>query len=125
MNTSEARHWQSVAPERRRQTEPIREPKRHVKKSRITIGEKWLGVMYGVITGLALLYIVSFSSNVDAINRDVQRLENQVVEQETLNANLQHQVMEFSNPDRILTIAKENGLKIQNTKVKQTTRVVE
>jgi len=124
MNTSEARNWQQAVPERR-QSEPQQKPQKQVKSRRITAGEKILAILFGAFTVLALLYSVSFSSNVDAINRDVQRLERQVVEQETLNANLHFQVMEFSNPDRILTIAKENGLKIQNTKIKQTKQIGE
>lgn len=129
MNTSEARNWEQMVqvPERTRRKEPAQQPKKHVqvKPRRITLGEKMLGVLFGVLTCFALIYIVSYSSNIDAMNRDVQLLERQVREQETTNANLEYQVMEYSNPDRILSIAKENGLNIQNTKVKQTTQIFE
>ncbi|MCZ0704531.1 cell division protein FtsL [Natronobacillus azotifigens] len=126
-NSSEARQWQQTIPERTRRTEPRQRPQKQtkVKSRRITTGEKLLGVMYGVLTAIALLYIVSFSSNIDSINRDVQRLENQISEQETINANLEYQVIEYSNPDRILAVAKENGLEIQNTRVRQTTKYFE
>jgi len=129
MNTSEARSWQQAIPERNREInrhpEPKKQVKVHVHKRWITPGEKFLYVMFALITATALIYVVSFSSQVDTLNRNIQSLESNISQQETTNANLSYQVQEYSNPDRILRIAKENGLKIQNTKVIQTTSFVE
>ncbi|MBM7552858.1 cell division protein FtsL [Thalassobacillus pellis] len=104
--------------------QPEREQKSQVKvkvhkKRWISRGEK---ALYSIMSGIVIVsavFVVQFSATTDALNRDVQKLEHQVQAQKTENQNLQYQVKELSNPDRILKIAKENGLKIQNAKVKQ------
>lgn len=129
MSASEARNWQQQAAERKEQPYTDTQTKRQVKvddtKRWITPGEKFLYVIFSLTTAATLFYVVSFSTDVDAINRDIQSLESTVEQQETVNANLTYQVKEYSNPDRILRIAKENGLKIQNTEVKQTATISE
>lgn len=89
------------------------------KKRWISTGEK---VLYSLVSGLAILasvFVVSYSSTLDSVNRDTQKLETQIKEQKLQNQNLQYKVKELSNPERILQIAKENGLKIHQSKVKQ------
>ncbi|WP_112180752.1 MULTISPECIES: cell division protein FtsL [Paraliobacillus] len=129
MSASEARNWQQTAAERSEQTYRQTETKKQVKvdvtQRWITPGEKFLYVIFSLATAATLFYVVSFSTNLDALNRDIQSLESTVEQQETINANLTYQVKEYSNPDRILRIAKENGLKIQNTEVKQTATISE
>ncbi|WP_226037931.1 cell division protein FtsL [Aquibacillus saliphilus] len=126
MSSSEARSWQSWQEE---ETNPNRQPKTNpkvkikVKKSWITSGEKFLYTLFSAVTLVALYLTVSFSSTTDSLNREVQTLEAQVQKQQVTNENLQYKVKEFSNPDRILTIAKENGLSIQNTQVKQASQI--
>ncbi|MBM7540472.1 cell division protein FtsL [Amphibacillus cookii] len=125
MSLNEARQYYAATPQRRRRSEPSQQPKKLVKiKSRkITTGEKFLAALFGIVVSVVMIYIVSFSANLDSLNRDLQRLEQEVNEQQTVNANLDYQVMEYSNPERILNIAKENGLNIQNTKIKQATQI--
>ncbi|MBU5595392.1 cell division protein FtsL [Amphibacillus sp. MSJ-3] len=127
MSLSEARNYQTSIPQRSRHTEQYQQPKKLIKiKSRgITPGEKILVCLFGVCLSLALAFMVSYSANIDSLNRDLQKLEREVSEQQTINENLKHQVMEYSNPERILKIAKENGLDIQNTQVKQARQIVE
>ncbi|MCT2538065.1 cell division protein FtsL [Aquibacillus koreensis] len=126
MNTSEARSWQQswqeqhTNPTRRTEQEKV---KVKVHKRWITPGEKFIYFLFGVISIAVLMFTVSFSSSTDALNRQVQQLESQVQQQQTNNENLEHKVKEYSNPDRILRIAKENGLKVQNTQVKQATEL--
>lgn len=89
------------------------------KKRWISTGEK---VLYSLFSGLAILLcivVVSYSSTLDTVNRDTQKLEKQIKAQQLQNENLQYKVKELSNPERILSIAKENGLKIHQSKVKQ------
>ncbi|HHU19164.1 MAG TPA: cell division protein FtsL [Bacilli bacterium] len=127
MNVSEARHYQTSIPQRTRRVEQQPQLKKVIKVNsrKITLGEKILACIFGACMSLALIFMVSYNANIDSLNRDVQRLEREIAEQQTINENLSHQAMEYSNPERILMIAKENGLNIQNTQVKQATTFVE
>lgn len=127
MNVSEARNYQTSIPQRTRRVEQQPQLKKVIKVNsrKITLGEKILACIFGACMSLALIFMVSYNANIDSLNRDVQRLEREIAEQQTINENLSHQAMEYSNPERILMIAKENGLNIQNTQVKQATTFVE
>ncbi len=119
MNTNQARNWQQY-------TQPTPSDKQQKKivvkvrnKSWLTKGEK---VIYGFLSILILLggiYIVNFSSTTDQLNRNVQSMEEKVQQQKVENEGLIFEVRELSKPERITKIAKENGLKIQETKVKR------
>ena len=127
MNRTEARNYQTTVPQRSRRYDQDQSAKKLIKvKSRsITRGEQLLFSVFFICLTLASVYMVSYNSNIDSLNRDLQRLDQEISEQQSINENLSHQVMEYSNPERILMIAKKNGLDIQNTQVKQATSVVE
>ncbi|WP_440895193.1 cell division protein FtsL [Amphibacillus sp. Q70] len=128
MSLNEARNYQSTMPQRSRHAEQEQQqPKKlvKVKSTGITPGEKILGGIFGVAVSIALVFMISYNANIDSLNRDLQRLEREVSEQQMINENLNHQVMDYSNPERILKIAKENGLDIQNTQVKQASQIAE
>lgn len=127
MSLNEARQYQPTIPQRSRRSEQHQQPKKliKVKSKGITLGEKILGCIFGVSVSIALVFMISYNANIDSLNRDLQRLEGEVSEQQMVNENLNYQVMEYSNPERILAIAKENGLDIQNTQVRQASRVAE
>ncbi|WP_138415020.1 cell division protein FtsL [Aquibacillus sediminis] len=129
MSESHAKKWQqswqqTTNPNVETQTEPKPIIKEKTQKRWITPGEKVIYSVFSFVTIVALLFMVSFSSNTDTLNREVQQLERNVNQQQDINQNLSYQVKEFSNPDRILRIAKENGLKVQNSKVKQASSLV-
>lgn len=120
MNTSRARQWQQSYAATQSQTEKQKQIKIKVrKKSWITKGEKILYSFIGICLIIAGFFIVSYSSTTDAINRDIQSLEQTINEQHVQNENLHFEVKELSKPERIMKIAEENGLKIQDTKVKR------
>ncbi|WP_163530400.1 cell division protein FtsL [Halobacillus ihumii] len=105
--------------------QPVQEPNKQQpkvkvhKKQWISTGEKFL---YSAFTGVvvaASIFMVNFTSSTDTLNRNIQQLEQEVEQQAAHNETLAYQVKELSNPDRILEIAKEHGLDIQNAKVKQ------
>ncbi|MGP4075121.1 cell division protein FtsL [Halobacillus sp. K22] len=110
----------------RKEEQPFHQPERQKqvkvkvrKKQWISTGEKML---YSAATTLFLaasVFLVQFSASMDELNRDIRSLEQEISQQESQNENLAFQVKELSNPDRILKIAKENGLDIQNAQVKQ------
>lgn len=121
MSTEQARKWQSTHPTYNEQQKQVT-VKVH-KQRWISRGEK---ALYSLVTSILVataVFIVSFSANVDSLNRDVQKLQNNIKEQQIHNENLEYKVKELSNPNRILNIAKENGLKIQNAQVKQVSSV--
>ncbi|MFC7320350.1 cell division protein FtsL [Halobacillus campisalis] len=89
------------------------------KKQWVSTGEK---VLYSAATGviaLASVFMVHFSSTTDTLNRDIQQAEQKISQQEAVNDSLAYDAKELSNPDRILQIAKDNGLEMQNAEVKQ------
>ncbi|WP_101843794.1 cell division protein FtsL [Halobacillus sp. Marseille-P3879] len=89
------------------------------KKQWISTGEK---VLYSLATGLVVIasvFMVQFTSTTDTLNRDIQNMEQEIAQQKSDNDSLAYKAKELSNPDRILEIAKENGLELQNAEVKQ------
>ncbi|CEI84396.1 hypothetical protein J18TS1_13820 [Oceanobacillus oncorhynchi subsp. incaldanensis] len=118
MSENQARKWQ-VNP----QYNPQEETKTIVKKVKktpwISKGEK---VIYSVTSAAILVFgigMVSYASGTDSLNREVQQLENSINQQKIVNENLNFEREELSRPERITEIAEKNGLKIQNSEVKQ------
>ncbi|MDV2582543.1 cell division protein FtsL [Alkalibacillus haloalkaliphilus] len=109
---------QPVQPQRRQdqQPQPQQQP---VKKPWFTKGEKVLYTFGIALVAVLAVIVVSFSSSVDTLNRDVQQLQTQVQDVQAQNNSLHAEVQELSNPNRILTIAEENGLNIRNAEVRQ------
>lgn len=116
MQTNHARKIDySYAP----QTQPKRVTVKVHKQSWITKGEKLLYTLVGICFFIIGTYIVSYAAKTDQLNRSVQALEQQVREQQIENESLLVEIEELSRPERITKIAKEHGLKIQDTQVKQ------
>lgn len=118
MNSNNARQWQQYSA----QTQRDNQRKVVVKvrsKNWLTKGEK---VIYAFLATALLgigIFIVSYASSVDTLNRDVQSLEQDIQQQTAKNDELLGEVRELSKSERITSIAKENGLKIQDAKVKR------
>lgn len=118
MRSNHARSWQQS---------PVREttPKQKqvvIKVRRtglVTRGEKFLYAFFCLIFIIACFYIVSYSSAMDSLNREIQTLEQNVEQQTVSNKNLMIEIKELSKPERITKIAKENGLKVQEAEVKK------
>ncbi|GGC80590.1 cell division protein FtsL [Thalassobacillus devorans] len=118
MNAEQIKHMQQPEEQQQKQVKVKVQKKRWISR-----GEKFL---YTAVSGIVLtasVFMVQFSSTTDALNRDVQKLEQHVKVQKAENESLQYEVKELSNPDRILKIAKENGLNIQNAQVKQASTI--
>lgn len=118
MSENQARKWQ-VNP----QYNPQEETKTVVKKVKktpwISKGEK---VIYSVTSAAILAFgigMVSYASGTDSLNRELQQLENSIEQKKIVNENLNFEREELSRPERITEIAEKNGLKIQNSEVKQ------
>lgn len=118
MSENQARKWQ-VNPHYNPQEESRTVVKKVKKTGWITKGEK---IIYS-ITGAAILGLgiglVSFASGTDDLNRQMQQLEDSISQQKIVNENLHYEKEGLSRPERIVEIAEKNGLKIQNSEVKQ------
>lgn len=117
MSANQARSW-----EVNHTPNPKKSPKISVKVKKqgwITKGEKIIYSMIAVALIIAGLYMVSLSSQTDTLNREMQQLERTVEQQKIANEGLAFEVKELSRPERIISIAESNGLKIQNAEVKQ------
>lgn len=116
MNTSHARSWQEVRPDQKQEQKIAVKVQ---KQGWLTKGEKILYSFLGVVIISAGIFIVSYSSSTDTLNRDLQDLETTVQYQQVKNENLQYEMKSLSRPERITKIARDKGLKIQNAEVKQ------
>lgn len=120
MSANHARSWEqsyaSLASKEKKQVAM------HVRKtSWITTGEKILYSVIGLCLIAVSIYVISFASNTDTINRELQSLEQTVQKQEVKNEGLLYEKKQLKRPERITRIAKENGLEIQKANVKQVT----
>ncbi len=93
------------------------------KKKWVSTGEKALYTLVSSLAIAASIFIVSYSSSLDSMNRDIQKLEGNISDQKVVNENLEFKIKELSDPERILEIAKKNGMKINQSKVKQADNV--
>jgi cell division protein FtsL len=123
MRENQAIDWQQRSS---METAPNREQKATVKVRKqgwITKGEKVLYSVIGLCIIIAGGFMVSFSSSTDSLNRELQQLEQTVQNQQVINESLLFEKKELERPERITEIARENGLKIQDTEVKQAQNV--
>ncbi|MDQ0159187.1 cell division protein FtsL [Alkalibacillus salilacus] len=112
-------HVQEPVQPTRRQDDQHTPQQPPVKKPWFTKGEKVIYICGILIIAVMATFVVNFSSSVDSLNRDVEQLDSQLTEVRTQNDSLHADVQELSNPNRILTIAEENGLNIRHAEVKQ------
>lgn len=117
MQTNHARKWdyaQTVqhSPDEQKAKLKVR------KNGWITKGEKLLYAIMGFVLLVATYVIVSFASTTDALNREIQSVEQEITQQQVINEDLLIKVEALSEPTRITKIAKENGFKI-SSEVKQ------
>ncbi|MFD2656258.1 cell division protein FtsL [Gracilibacillus thailandensis] len=96
-----------------------------VQKRWVTRGEKMMYVIFAVIFLSISAYLVSYSSSLDQLNREVESLNTQIQQQTVHNKNLAFKQKELSQPERIIENAKKHGLEVQNTQVKRATDLVE
>lgn len=122
MNANQARSWNTNTVH-----EPVKTPKKVAVRVRkhgwITKGEKIIYSCVAFALIIVGIFIVSLSAEMDALNREVQQLEQTIQQQQLTNQSLAFEVEELSRPERIISFAKSHGLKIQNTEVKQAQNV--
>lgn len=87
-------------------------------KKGITLGEKVLVSLFAVVFAVACVFIVSNYASVYSLNRDIQEMQAKVENQEKVNGELGLKVSDLSNPERIWSIAKKNGLTLNGDNVR-------
>ncbi|GAF63967.1 putative cell division protein FtsL [Bacillus sp. TS-2] len=98
------------------------EPKRKKKivrrvRHKLTLGEK--SIIGILILSLFVVGAIIVNNYVEMyrMNQDIYQLEQVVAEQSEINGGLYLQVLELSNPDRILQLAKESGMGLNEENV--------
>jgi|SRR5699024_2235136 len=121
---NKARHWQVKETSPSHGTESKKQIVVKVKRRGwVSKGEKVIYSLFCAGLIASCLYVVSYASKTDHLNREVLQLEKTVHNQSLENEALYFEASELSSPERIIKIARENGLKIQDAKVKRATAV--
>ncbi|GAA0294216.1 cell division protein FtsL [Gracilibacillus halotolerans] len=125
MSSQHARNFESYQTPVKEQTRKVVHRKVKVKKAWVTRGEKIMYTLFSAIFISAMCYIVTYSFSLDSMNRSIQTVNTQIDQQMTTNQNLVYKQKELSQPSRIIENAKKHGLKVQNTQVKEASKVTE
>lgn len=107
--------------------QPIYEPKRGTKnrkdkafKSRISKGEKFIYTISLAAVIFVIYLLLSNYASIYIANHEIQQNERAIQEQMKVNEGLSLQVMELSDPERILSMAKDMGMVLDENNVKFT-----
>jgi cell division protein FtsL len=109
----------SAQPQRKQQEIPVKREKQVIKqKKKITLGEKCLGILLISFIMFAGIKIVSNQFAIYNMNKEIQVFESTANTQEKVNNDLHVEKESLSSYERILTKAKELGLKLNEKNVK-------
>jgi cell division protein FtsL len=100
--------------------EPAIQERSHiaVKKSMFTPGEKIIGLVFTGLVCFGAVHIISNQTEIYQVNKDIQDVQTSIKEQQKVNSDLQVQVKDLSNYNRILEKAKKMGLVLNQNNVK-------
>ncbi|MCH1623882.1 cell division protein FtsL [Fredinandcohnia quinoae] len=103
------------------QYQPEQTPKTKViikRKSRFTLGEKCLGVLFSIGLLIGSIAIISNQVTIYKTNIEMQQIESAIGTQTKLNSDLHVQVQELSQYERLWKKARELGLFLNENNVK-------
>ncbi|ADU30856.1 cell division protein FtsL [Evansella cellulosilytica] len=116
-----------MSPLVQRQTEPLTHPsikqqpsKQKVFKGGITKGEKVIFSAAIIAVVMVLFMVISNYASIYITNHQIQQTERGIQQQVNANEALNLQVMELSDPERILSEAKEMGMVLDPNNVRYT-----
>ncbi len=89
-----------------------------IRKSWLTPGEKIIGVAFAGMLCFGAVTLISNQAKIYEVNKDIQKVEVKVQEQQKVNSDLQVQVSEMSTYDRIKAKAEKMGLQFNENNVK-------
>ncbi|MEW9050371.1 MAG: cell division protein FtsL [Neobacillus sp.] len=88
------------------------------KKYWLTPGEKIIGLVFTGMVCFGAVQLISNQAEIYQVNKEIQTLQSQVVEQQKVNSDLEVQVSELSTYERIWEKAKQMGLVLNENNVK-------
>lgn len=100
------------------QTKPDYRPSTNKKRLKITKGEKYIYLLFGIICFCLSYVIITNQTSIYKVNREIEAVNVKIDEQLRETEDLQSQVNVLLEYDRVLKVAKEKGLKLQNNNVK-------
>jgi len=113
-----ARKQQYLEPQRQQNTQTKQQPVSvHTRRS-ITLGEKVLGALLVAFIAIMAIKIISTQAAIYKVNRDIQNQQSSIQSQIKANNDLQTQVSDLSQYDRIKKKAEKLGLKLNENNVK-------
>jgi len=113
-----ARKQQYLEPERQQNTQTQQQPSPiHTRRS-VTLGEKMLGALFIAFVAIMAINIISTQAAIYKVNRDIQDQQSSIQSQLKANNDLQTQVSDLSQYDRIKKKAEKLGLKLNENNVK-------
>lgn len=89
-----------------------------IKKSWLTPGEKMIGIVFAGMVCFGSVHLIANQAKIYEINKNIQIVEAKVTEQQKVNSDLQVQVSELSNYERIKKEAEKMGLVFNGNNVK-------
>ncbi|GHH96460.1 cell division protein FtsL [Neobacillus kokaensis] len=95
-----------------------RQIKIKIKKSWLTPGEKIMSVAFAGLVCFGAVHLISNQATIYQMNKEIQNVETKISEQKKVNADLQVQVKDLSNYERIYKEAKKMGLELNDNNVK-------
>ncbi|SDI66288.1 cell division protein FtsL [Natribacillus halophilus] len=100
--------------EEQREVQTVR---RQIRKT-FTRAEKGLLTLIGAAIVFSAILMVSNYASMYTQNQEISQLQNDISQQQQYNEGLEHQVSELSDPERILNIAEENGMELNEDNVR-------
>lgn len=88
----------------------------------VTPGEKLIMFAIATLFAIGCIFVVSKQAMIFQANKEVQVLQQKIEKQQSINSGLEGQISELRNPDRILRIAAEQGLTINENNIKMIQR---
>jgi cell division protein FtsL len=106
--------------EQERIEQTVQADKRQIKirNSWLTPGEKIIGVVFAGLVCFGAIHSISNQAKIYQVNKDIQTVQDKVKEQQKINGDLQVQISELSNYQRIYEKAKKMGLEVNENNVK-------
>ncbi|QDI90607.1 cell division protein FtsL [Salicibibacter halophilus] len=105
------------------QKQYVREEQRQVQtvqnriEKRLTRGEKYLMALIVMAVVVTAVLMVSNYASMYGQQQEISQLQSEINQQQQYNEGLEHQVSELSDPERILEIAQDNGMELNENNV--------
>ncbi|TSB46320.1 cell division protein FtsL [Alkalicoccobacillus porphyridii] len=101
-----------VQPNQQPRTAPQTQKVIRTSRARITVGEKMIALFLATVMLVLSGLIVHNYVSIYSLNKENHEMQAVITNQASINEGLNLQVVEASDPDRLFSIAKENGFEL-------------